>query len=89
LAGEDRVPFRGGKGCVGLIPKEASFDSQVWIPFDCPVPVVLRPMDDYYTMVGVAYVDGFMHGESCSDMPSVVEIGEKYGNDEISTVRIK
>jgi hypothetical protein len=89
LAGEDRVLFRGGRGSVGLIPKETSFEDRVWILFDCPAPIVLRPIDDYYAVVGVAYVDGFMHGESCSDMPSVVGIGEKYGDHEIATVQIK
>lgn len=89
LAGEDRVPFRGDRGSVGLMPKEASFDCQVWILFDCPVPVVLRPIGDYYMVVGVAYVDAFMHGESCSNMPAVVKIGERYGDYGIFTVQIK
>ncbi|KAK2626463.1 hypothetical protein QTJ16_003638 [Diplocarpon rosae] len=89
LAGNDRTPFRGDGGSIGLIPKEALFYDQVWILFDCPVPVVMRPLDDCYEVVGVAYIDGFMHGEACLDMPQDVSAEGSYGGYEIATVQIK
>ncbi|KAF8856134.1 hypothetical protein BDZ45DRAFT_691989 [Acephala macrosclerotiorum] len=89
LVGEEGLLFRGDLGRVGLIPKEALFEDEVWILFDCPVPVVLRPANEFFTVVGVAYVDGFMRGESCSVMPAVVKAGDKYGQFEIATVKLE
>lgn len=81
--------FRSYKGNVGMVPKDTLFDDEIWILFDCPLPVVLRPVDDHFTMVGVAYVDGHMRGESCLSMPAVVKKGEKYGELQIATVILK
>jgi hypothetical protein len=84
-----RLLFKGDSGIVGLIPKEALFDDEIWILFDCPVPVVLRPVDDHFTVVGVAHVDGYMRGEACVDMPEFVKEGERYDNFEIATILLR
>jgi hypothetical protein len=84
-----RLLFKGDSGIVGLIPKEALFDDEIWILFDCPVPVVLRPVDDHFTVVGVAHVDGYMRGEACVNIPEFVREGERYDNFEIATILLR
>ncbi|KAH7333468.1 heterokaryon incompatibility protein-domain-containing protein [Rhexocercosporidium sp. MPI-PUGE-AT-0058] len=84
-----RAFFKGVIGSLGLAPKESLVHDQIWILFDCPFPVVLRPAGEDYIVVGTAYVDGFMNGEACEDMPDIVAEGEKYGRFGIKTVRLR
>lgn len=56
------------KGYVALAPADTRKGDVVCILFDCHVPLVLRPRDDHYEMIGESYVHGVMHGEAMKDM---------------------
>ena len=55
-------------GHFGLGPESAAEKDEVWILFGAQVPFVLRPAPERgpnaYTLVGEAYVHGFMEGEA-------------------------
>lgn len=52
-----------GSGAPVLVPDHAQAGDLVCILFECPVPVVLRPMNDRYSLVGECYFDNFFNGK--------------------------
>ena len=57
--------FTTPKGYMGLGPKGVQQGDLVCILFGCQQPLVLRPVEDYYLVVGSCYVNG-ISGESIS-----------------------
>ncbi|KAF2670886.1 hypothetical protein BT63DRAFT_423162 [Microthyrium microscopicum] len=55
------------EGALGMGPHTASLEDQVWILFGCRVPVVLRPLENWYKLVGECYIDGYMNGEAIDE----------------------
>lgn len=51
------------KGIIGLGPLNSSKEDFMCILPGCRFPVILRKIDDHYTLVGEAYIDAFMYGE--------------------------
>jgi hypothetical protein len=49
---------------MGLIPAHAQEGDVVAVLTGGHVPIILRPRDGYYTVVGDAYVQGIMDGEA-------------------------
>ncbi|KAK3617500.1 hypothetical protein LTR22_026718 [Elasticomyces elasticus] len=64
MAGE-RPYFTTATGLLGLTPPSSHEDDQVWFFSGAKLPFVLRPEADgiHYTLVGEAYVHGYMRGE--------------------------
>ncbi|KAK3617545.1 hypothetical protein LTR56_025219 [Elasticomyces elasticus] len=64
MAGE-RPYFTTVTGLLGLTPPSSHEDDQVWFFSGAKLPFVLRPEADgiHYTLVGEAYVHGYMRGE--------------------------
>jgi hypothetical protein len=60
----DRCLFLSDSGTFGLAPGFAVAGDLLCIPFGCLTPLVLRPCENYYTVIGEAYVHGFMRGEA-------------------------
>ncbi|KAE8443174.1 hypothetical protein EG329_002272 [Mollisiaceae sp. DMI_Dod_QoI] len=56
--------FLSKEGLVGLAPWDAVEGDVVCVLLGCRFPVVLRPVDGHYVLVGETYVDGFMNGEA-------------------------
>jgi hypothetical protein len=56
--------FLTGSGLVGLAPWNTEMDDIVCVLLGCRFPVVMRRKEDYYYLIGEAYVDGFMDGEA-------------------------
>ncbi|KAF3035186.1 hypothetical protein E8E11_004011 [Didymella keratinophila] len=54
-------------GRIGFIPKDALEDDVIAVLTGGRVPIVLRPKDGYYNVVGDAYVHGIMDGEAIED----------------------
>ncbi len=50
-------------GYIGLVPELTREDDVICVLFGCDTPLVLRPVGDYYTLVGECYVHGLMDGE--------------------------
>ncbi|ESZ91929.1 hypothetical protein SBOR_7674 [Sclerotinia borealis F-4128] len=50
-------------GIIGLGPLDSSKDDLICILPGCRFPVILRRTDDHHTLLGEAYIDGFMYGE--------------------------
>ncbi|KAF7504440.1 hypothetical protein GJ744_002244 [Endocarpon pusillum] len=59
----NRRLFSTQRGFLGLGPQILESGDVVCIFPDTPVPLVLRPVDDYFLLVGECYVDGIMDGE--------------------------
>ncbi|KAF8854282.1 hypothetical protein BDZ45DRAFT_597243 [Acephala macrosclerotiorum] len=59
-----RTIFLSKEGLVGLAPFNATKGDFICVLLGCRFPVVLRPMNGHYMLVGEAYVDGFMNGEA-------------------------
>ncbi|KAK5680115.1 hypothetical protein LTR17_027568 [Elasticomyces elasticus] len=64
MAGE-RPYFTTATGLLGLTPPSSHEGDQVWFFSGAKLPFVLRPEADgiHYTLVGEAYVHGYMRGE--------------------------
>jgi hypothetical protein len=58
-----RRVFGTRNGYVGLGPGAMEADDVVAVFFGFPTPFILRRVDDYYLLVGEAYVYGIMRGE--------------------------
>ncbi|KAK3647812.1 hypothetical protein LTR56_007786 [Elasticomyces elasticus] len=61
----DRAYFTTASGLLGLVPPSSREGDQVWFFSGAKLPFVLRPEADgiHYTLVGEAYVNGYMRGE--------------------------
>ncbi|KAK3642178.1 hypothetical protein LTR22_016194 [Elasticomyces elasticus] len=61
----DRAYFTTASGLLGLAPPSSREGDQVWFFSGAKLPFVLRPEADgtHYTLVGEAYVNGYMRGE--------------------------
>ncbi|KAE9378931.1 HET-domain-containing protein [Stipitochalara longipes BDJ] len=60
----DRCLILSDSGSFGLAPGIAVEGDILCIPLGCMSPVILRPCEDYYTLIGEVRVHGFMHGEA-------------------------
>jgi hypothetical protein len=58
----DRRFFVSSSGRPGLAPDATDVGDMICILFGCRVPVILRPIDDHFVILGAAYVDGLMQG---------------------------
>lgn len=47
-----------------LLPKNACLGDTICILYGCPIPHVLRKVNDYFRIVGCCYVDGMMDGQA-------------------------
>ena len=50
-------------GRPALVPQATHIGDMVCLLCTCPVPVVLRKVDDHYLLVGECYLDDFMQHE--------------------------
>lgn len=48
----------------GLGPIDSAPGDVVCVLFGCPLPILLRPLDKQYSLLGEVYVPGLMHGEA-------------------------
>jgi hypothetical protein len=62
----NRCCFLIDSGTFGLAPGFAAEGDILCIPLGCLSPLVLRPCGNYYTVIGEAYIHGFMNGEAIS-----------------------
>ncbi len=68
VADEDHCFFITPKGYMGLSSVILAHTDLIVILFGASVPFVLRRVDDQYTLIGEAYVHGFMNGEAIEMM---------------------
>jgi len=54
--------FVSSSGRPGLALNATDVGDKICILFGCRVPVILRPIDGHYVILGPAYVDGLMYG---------------------------
>lgn len=59
--------FTTVSGYAGLGPNPCQPGDQVVIILGCATPLVLRPVNSHYELVGECYVHGIMHGEAMRD----------------------
>lgn len=52
------------KGHHGLVPLDTRQSDILCILTGCSTPMVLRPVEDYYVVIGEAYVQGFRAGDA-------------------------
>ncbi|KAF6802485.1 hypothetical protein CMUS01_15337 [Colletotrichum musicola] len=65
--------FATSGGRLGLIAGGIEAGDEIWILPGLNVPVALRRVEDgSYSLVGVTYVHGIMHGEAVPDCKEVV-----------------
>jgi hypothetical protein len=55
-------------GDMGVEFWEAQVGDMVCILLGCSIPVVLRPVGNHYTLVGEAYIDGYMYGKGMIEL---------------------
>jgi hypothetical protein len=60
------------KGYIGLAPSSTERGDKVCVLLGCKVPLILRPIDDYFQVIGDAYIHGIMHGEAVEGVESGV-----------------
>lgn len=70
----ERRFFCSNEGYFGLCPKSSTEGDRIFILGNCPVPVILRPVDPAhpgtYTALGHCYAHGIMNGEAVAlDLP--------------------
>jgi hypothetical protein len=53
-------------GYLGLAPKGTLPGDKIAILKDCPVPMVLRKVENYYVNIGSCYIVGLMEGEAAA-----------------------
>ena len=78
-----RRMFISKEKAVGLAPWDAEQGDIICVLLGCRFPVVLRPRgpsDNYYVLVGEAYIEGFMDGEAI--------LGLEEGYFELNTFEI-
>jgi Heterokaryon incompatibility protein (HET) len=62
------LTFRSVTGFSGLVHRDAMIGDRIVILFGCNVPLVLRPKNQYFELVGQAFVNGMMYGEAIEMM---------------------
>jgi hypothetical protein len=63
-----------GDGIMGLVPEATLQGDLVYLPLGCSHPVVLRPGELSYQLIGEAYVNGFMDGEAMNGLATEMYI---------------
>lgn len=64
----ERFVFTTREGRLGLGPSTAEPGDKIVVLLGCDVPVLLRPLDEGYRLVGECYVDGVMYGEMTREL---------------------
>jgi hypothetical protein len=60
-------------GCdMGLAPLSTLVGDTICILFGCTSPLVLRPKEGYYEVIGETYVNGLMYGEAMASLEQTV-----------------
>jgi hypothetical protein len=59
-----RRPFLTRDGKIGKGWNSIKQGDLVCVIFGCDVPLVLRPVEEHYYMIGDCYVEGIMQGEA-------------------------
>lgn len=49
---------------IGLVPIDTEVEDVICVLFGCPMPVIMRPVEDYYIFISEAYIHGWMDGEA-------------------------
>ncbi|KAH9213096.1 hypothetical protein DL95DRAFT_390818 [Leptodontidium sp. 2 PMI_412] len=83
------LPFVGANGGMGLTLKSAAEGDEIWMIFGCDKPMILRPADDYYLVIGEGYYGGANRGELMKDMPESVEVGDMIGGYRVEPLRLR
>lgn len=52
------------KDYTGLVSLDAQEGDFVCIIFGCPMPLIMRPVEDHFVFIGEAYIHRWMHGEA-------------------------
>jgi hypothetical protein len=60
--------MRTSTGLLGLVPQKAQAGDLICVLFGCSLPLVLRPQDGRYIIIGECYVDGLMEGQAITEM---------------------
>ena len=50
-------------GYVGLVPEVTATDDLVCVLYGCDTPVILRPENAHFVLIGECYIHGLMDGE--------------------------
>lgn len=53
---------------MGLCPESYEDGDIIVILLGCAVPVLLRPYNGYYELVGDVYLDGYMYGKGIDEL---------------------
>jgi hypothetical protein len=60
--------FISQEGTIGLCPETYQKGDVIAILLGCAVPVLLRPHEGYYELLGDVYLDGYMYGKAIEDL---------------------
>ena len=63
LCAERKLFFTKG-GYIGLAPMAMEKGDRICVLLGCNVPLIIRPQEDHYLIVGDTYVYGIMNGEA-------------------------
>ncbi|RYP24974.1 hypothetical protein DL765_000202 [Monosporascus sp. GIB2] len=83
------LPFVGANGGIGVTLKSADAGDEVWMIFGCDKPMIIRPVDDYFLVIGEGYYDGVNRGELMKDMPESLEVGDMIGGYRVEALRLR
>ena len=53
---------------MGLCPELYQEGDIIVILLGCSAPLLLRPRDEYYTLIGDVYLDGYMYGKGMEEL---------------------
>lgn len=62
------ILFYTEKGYMGLAQPGAQVGDEICIPFGCPLPLIIRRVENYHINLGGCYVYGMMKGEMIEEM---------------------
>jgi hypothetical protein len=74
---------------MGLAQPPGQEGDQVWIIFGCSTPMLLRPSQDGFLVVGDVYLDGFMDGKAVEGTKEPLNHGDRYGNFLIQNISLR
>ena len=80
-----------GNGAIGqMVDYSAREGDQVWILFGCHYPMVLRPMAQYYELVGYTFMPGYMEGQAVggADVKGPFRAGDMCNGNGVKEIQI-
>ncbi|KAH6684026.1 heterokaryon incompatibility protein-domain-containing protein [Halenospora varia] len=85
------LPFVGENGGMGLALKSAKIGDEAWALFGCDKPMILRPVEDHYLVIGEGYCDGTNRGElkNVLQVTERLKVGDMFNGYRVKSLKLR